>query len=49
MQIMLTTIILNLLNKAKLLGKTVAQADNAANGILKNAIISMLLKYSSNF
>ena len=49
MQIMLTTIILNLLNKAKLLGKTIAQADNAANGILKNTIISMLLKYSSNF
>ena len=35
--------------KAKLLGNTVAQADNAANGILKNATFLVPLKYSSNF
>ena len=35
--------------KAKLLGNTAAQADNAANGILKNAIIAGPLKYLSNF
>ena len=35
--------------KAKLLANTVAQADNAANGILKNATIAVPLKYLSNF
>ena len=35
--------------KAKLLGYTEAQADNAANGILKNATIGVPLKYLSNF
>ena len=35
--------------KAKLLGNTVAQADNAANGILKNATIAVSLKCLSNF
>ena len=35
--------------KAKLLGNTVAQADNAANGILKNATIAVPLKCLSNF
>ena len=35
--------------KAKLLGNTVAQADNAANGILKNTTFLVPLKYSSNF
>ena len=36
--------------KANLLKDTVAQpAVNAANGILKNAAIAMLLKYLSNF
>ena len=35
--------------KAKLLGNTVAQADNAANGILKNAAIAVSLKCLSNF
>ena len=34
---------------AKLLGNTVAQADNTANGILKNATIAVPLKYISNF
>ena len=49
MQILLMMIILNLLNKAKLLGNTVVQADNADNGILKNAAIAVPLKYLSNF
>ena len=36
--------------KAKLFRKAVAQpAPNAANGILKNATIAVLLKYLSNF
>ena len=35
--------------QAKLLGNTVAQAINAANGILKNAVIAVPLKYLSNF
>ena len=35
--------------KAKLSGNAVAQADNAANGILKNATIAVPLKYLSNF
>ena len=35
--------------KAKLSGNTVAQADNAANGILNNATIAVPLKYLSNF
>ena len=36
--------------KAKLLGNTAAQpAPNAANGIMKNATIAVLLKYLSNF
>ena len=35
--------------KAKLLGNTAAQADNAANGILKNTIIAVPLKYLGNF
>ena len=35
--------------KPKLLGNTVALADNAANGILKNATIVVPLKYLSNF
>ena len=34
---------------AKLLGNTAAQADNAANGILKNATIAVPLKYLTNF
>ena len=34
--------------KAKLLGNTAALADNAANGILKNATIAVPLKYLSN-
>ena len=34
--------------KAKLLGNTVAQADNAANGILKTATIAVVLKYLNN-
>ena len=34
--------------KAKLLGNAVAQADNAANGILRNATIALQLKYLSN-
>ena len=35
--------------KAKLLGNTAAQADDAANGILKDATIAVPLKYLSNF
>ena len=35
--------------KAKLLGNTVAQADNTVNGIIKNATIAMPLKYLINF
>ena len=35
--------------KAKLLGNTIVQADNAANGILKNSTIFTSLKYLSNF
>ena len=35
--------------KAKLLGNTVAQADNADNGILKNKAVAVPLKYLSNF
>ena len=36
--------------KTKLLGNTAAQpAPNAANGIQKNATISVALKYLSNF
>ena len=36
--------------KAKSLENTVAQpAPNAANGILRNAAIAVLLKYSGNF
>ena len=35
--------------KAKLLGNTAAQADNTTNENLKNAAISLPLKYSSNF
>ena len=35
--------------KAKLLWNTEAQADNAVNGILKNATIAVLLKYLNNF
>ena len=35
--------------KAKLLGNTVAQADNAANEIFKNATMAVLLKHLSNF
>ena len=35
--------------KAKLLGDTVAQTDNTANGILKNATIAVPLKYVNNF
>ena len=35
--------------KAKLLGNTVAQADDGADGILKNAAIAVPLKYLSNF
>ena len=35
--------------EAKLLGNTVAQAYNAANGVLKNTAIAVSLKYSSNF
>ena len=34
---------------AKLLGNTVAQADNAANQIFKNATMAVLLKHLSNF
>ena len=34
--------------KAKLLVNTAALADNAANGILKNATIAVPLKYLSN-
>ena len=35
--------------KAKLLWNTEAQADNAVNGILKNATIAVPLKYLNNF
>ena len=35
--------------KAKLLGNAVVQADNADNGVLKNATIAVPLKYLSNF
>ena len=35
--------------KAKLLGNAAAQADNTTNENLKNAAISLPLKYSSNF
>ena len=35
--------------KAKILRNTTAQADNAANGALKNSTIAVLLKYLSNF
>ena len=35
--------------KAKLLGNTVAQPANAANGILKNATVAVPLKYLSSF
>ena len=35
--------------KAKLLGNTVAQADNAANEIFKNETMAVLLKHLSNF
>ena len=35
--------------KAKLLGNAVAQTDNTANEILKNATIALQLKYLSNF
>ena len=36
-------------HKAKLLGNTVAQDDNDANGILKNVRIAVPLKYLSGF
>ena len=36
-------------HKAKLLENTVAQADNAANEILKNAALAVSLRFSSNF
>ena len=36
-------------HKAKLLGNTVAQDDNNANGILKNVRIAVPLKYLSGF
>ena len=36
-------------HKAKLLVNTAAQADNPADGILKNATIAVSLKYLSNF
>ena len=35
--------------KATLLANTVAEADNAANGIPKNATIAVPMKYLSNF
>ena len=35
--------------QAKLLGNTVAQANNSANGILKSATIAVPLKCLSNF
>ena len=35
--------------KAKILRNTTAQADNAANGVLKDSTIAVLLKYLSNF
>ena len=34
--------------KAKLLGNTVVQSDNAANGMLKKALFAVPLKYLSN-
>ena len=33
----------------KLLGNTVTEANNAANGILRNGAIAVLLKYLSKF
>ena len=49
MLILLMMIIIFFRHKAKLLENTAAKDDNPANGILKNAIIAVPLKYLSKF
>ena len=49
MLILLMMIIIFFRHKAKLLENTAGKDDNPANGILKNAIIAVPLKYLSKF